>query len=203
MHPNQPYGHYPQQPPKKKRTGLKILAALIISVIALGSCVALVSGGTDTTTVDEPSAGKSSGGKSTKPKPAKASEPGMGDVVKDGKFAFKVTKTEKKTEVGSEFLNKKAQGEFLLVRVTVKNIADEAQTFFGEAQKVYDAKGREYKADSEAALYLESSKSLYEQINPGNSVNGVILFDLPRGVTAVKIKLHDSLFSSGVEVELS
>jgi hypothetical protein len=92
---------------------------------------------------------------------------------------------------------------FLLVHVTVENIGNESQAFFGNNQKLFDAKGRQYEASTEAAFYLEDSKSLYEKINPGNSVNGVVLFDVPKNVEPVSIELHDSIFSDGVEVSLS
>lgn len=39
-------------------------------------------------------------------------------------------------------------------------------------------------------------------INPGNTVQGQLAFDMPAGVRAVKAELHDSLFSDGVTVSL-
>ncbi|RVX40123.1 uncharacterized protein DUF4352 [Nonomuraea polychroma] len=128
---------------------------------------------------------------------------GIGTVVRDGDFSFKVTKTEQLARVGNEFLGTDAQGVFLLVHVTVKNIGDEAGSFFGANQKLFDAKGREYEASSEAAIYLKDSKSLYEKINPGNSVKDVVLFDIPKNMKPTEIELHDSLFSQGVRVSLT
>ncbi|GGO70842.1 hypothetical protein GCM10012289_35180 [Nonomuraea cavernae] len=78
---------------------------------------------------------------------------------------------------------------FLLVHVTVKNIGDEAQAFTSSTQKLY-AKGKEFEADSGATIYLESSKSPYEKINPGNKVNGIVLFDIPKSVKPETIELH-------------
>ncbi|GLW96375.1 hypothetical protein Misp02_04620 [Microtetraspora sp. NBRC 16547] len=57
----------------------------------------------------------------------------------------------------------------------MKNIGDQARPFAGDAQKLLDAAGKEYSADSEMAIHLGNSKSLYEQVNPGNSVRGVAL----------------------------
>jgi hypothetical protein len=47
-----------------------------------------------------------------------------------------------------------------------------------------------------------SSDAWLEEINPGNSVDGVIPFDVPEGVSPVSIELHDSMFSSGVTVDV-
>jgi hypothetical protein len=71
---------------------------------------------------------------------------------------------------------------------------------------VYDSTGRKYDADSSADIYIGSddgANSVWlESINPGNTVQGQIAFDLPAGVTAVKAELHDSPFSGGVTVQL-
>ena len=200
-----PPTHYAR--PKKKRTGL-ILALIAGGLLLMGGCIAALSSGgakeTPTTASAEKAAQKASGEASTaktaKPKPEM---PGIGDVVKDGKFSFKVTKVDKRAQVGNSFLNKKAQGQFLLVHVTVKNIGDEAQSFFGNNQLLHDARGREYEADAEASLYLENSKSLYEEINPGNTVRGIVLFDVPQKTKIATIELHDSAFSDGVKVSLT
>jgi hypothetical protein len=60
-----------------------------------------------------------------------------------------------------------------------------------------------YEADTSAAIYLdEESNAFLEEINPGNSVNGVILFDIPKDAQIVKLELHDSAFSGGVTVNV-
>ncbi|WP_435830900.1 DUF4352 domain-containing protein [Microtetraspora glauca] len=206
---SQPYGPPPQpepghgrtHPPRsyvprraRKKRGCLIWAAAVVAVpvLLVGGCLAIATRGSD----DTPST-------ATGPKTSReARAAGIGDVVEDGKFSFKVTKLDTASKVGDDVLGKSAQGEFVLVNVTVKNIGDEAQSFAGDAQKLLDASGKEYSADSEAALYLGESKSLYEQVNPGNSVRGVVLFDVPKGTEPVAIELHDSVFSGGVKVSL-
>ncbi|GGK61177.1 Mpr protein [Sphaerisporangium melleum] len=207
--PPVPQGHYGHHapPPKKKRTGLKIFLGLVVLLVLMAGCAAIFasgapSGTTTAQTTDTPSKGQSKA-KNEDKKDSEPDVPGIGQVVKDGKFAFKVTKLAKATRVGGDFLHKDAQGVFWLINVTVKNIGDEPQSFIGDTQKLFDAKGREYSASSEAALYLENSKSLYEEINPGNTVKGVVLFDLPKNVKPAEIELHDSMFSGGVKVDLS
>jgi hypothetical protein len=134
-------------------------------------------------------------------KPASASQ--LGKPVRDGKFEFTVTKIRPGVrQVGGSAFGVKAQGQFVLVSVTVENIGDEPQSLFGDNQKLFDAAGREYSADSEAAVYLADSNSLWEEINPGNTVDGVIVFDVPKGTDPTRLELHDSLFSGGVEVTL-
>ncbi len=38
---------------------------------------------------------------------------------------------------------------------------------------------------------------LFNEISPGNTVGGLIAFDMPSSAQAVKAELHDSLFSGG------
>ncbi|MFE5294422.1 DUF4352 domain-containing protein [Isoptericola sp. NPDC056618] len=130
-----------------------------------------------------------------------ATLPAVGDKVRDGKFEFTVTKLEDGVqEVGDEFLGEEAQGQFVLVHMTVANIGDEAQYFDGSSQSLVDTKGRTHSADSEAGIYLGESNSFLNEINPGNKVDGVVVFDIPRNATPATLELHDSMFSGGVEV---
>lgn len=96
-----------------------------------------------------------------------------------------------------------AQGQFFLAHMTVKNIGDRAQTFDGADQKLVDRNGSKYSADTAAALHLDGSESFLQQINPGNVVDGIVVFDVPKAADPVCIELHDSLFSRGTAVDLT
>lgn len=134
---------------------------------------------------------------------AEAALPGVGDPVRDGKFEFTVMKVEPGVkEIGDEFLSQEAQGQFVLVHLTVENIGNESQYFDGNNVVAFDAKNREFAADTEAAIYLDDSNSFLNEINPGNSVEGVVVFDVPADVNLSQLELHDSVFSGGVSVAL-
>jgi hypothetical protein len=214
------YGYPPGPPPPRKKSSAPLIL-LIIGVVALvmfGGCAALivaVGGGDKAPAVAVADDGPASGDEvqeqpekevepSREPEPeGEAKVAGIGSPARDGKFEFTVTRMEKRDRVGSDFLGKEAQGVFLLVHVTVKNIGNESESFMGAEQKLFDEQGREFDASSEAAIYLDDSKSLYEKINPGNSVDGVVLFDIPKDVKPSAIELHDSIFSGGVRVSLA
>lgn len=128
----------------------------------------------------------------------------IGSPVRDGKFEFLVSGVGcGRDRLGEAYLNTTAQGRFCLVSMRITNIGDEPQTMFGDNQKLFDAAGREYAADTEAAFYLgEASQTLWEEINPGNTVKGVVVFDVPKKTTPTRLRLHDSAFSGGVVIEL-
>lgn len=119
----------------------------------------------------------------------------------DGKFEFVVTKV---THTTSDGMGGTAQGRFTVLHLTVRNIGSEAQSLEDSAQAVYDAAGRKFSASTSADIGLNQSGNapILQDINPGNSVHGLIAFDLPAGDKAVKAELHDSLFSGGVTVSL-
>ncbi|MBP2190311.1 DUF4352 domain-containing protein [Nocardia goodfellowii] len=126
----------------------------------------------------------------------------VGSEVRDGQFAFVVTAVDPPvpTVGAGEFWEKNAQGEYLLVHVTIRNIGNEARNFSGVNQILLDEQGREYTNDTMAELNL--NKDLSADINPGNQVDAIIAFDVPKGSVPTAIEFHDSSFSGGARVAL-
>lgn len=130
------------------------------------------------------------------------STPGLNTPVRDGKFEFTVTGVQLGVpSVGQDFLTETAQGEYILVTLTVRNIGDQAQGFATSAQKLLDGQGRQFSVDDMATVVLDQNVA-YAQINPGNSIEATVAFDVPVGTVAADIELHDSLFSGGSTVAL-
>ena len=175
---------------------MRATTGMLVAGAALAATLASACGTTGT-------AGKTSGD-SAEDKAGEDSPAAVktGRPAEDGKFTFVVTGVSTRTDrIGDEYAGKDPQGKFVLVKVKVTNHGKEAQTFFGSDQKLL-ASDKEYSADDEAAVYLPSSRSLYEQINPGNKVKGTVVFDVPEDVKPESIELHDSAFSNGVRVSL-
>jgi hypothetical protein len=192
---------YPQQQPqppypgarrraKKSRKTLWIVLG-VVGVIALICCGA--------------GAFSLMAGKKAVDKPAAKGNVKQGQPARDGKFEFTVTKIKYgKTQVGDQFLNKTAQGQYVLLSVTVRNIGSEAKMFDGYSQKAVGAGGVKYEHDGAAELYANSqAQAFLNTINPGNSVQGVLVFDIPKDAKLVTLELHDSPFSGGVKVDLT
>ncbi|MFE5811731.1 DUF4352 domain-containing protein [Streptomyces sp. NPDC056491] len=91
----------------------------------------------------------------------------------------------------------------VLPRAHDRNIGDRAQIFDGSDQKLIDRNGSKYSADVGASLLIDGSESFLEQINPGNAVDGIVVFDIPKGADPVRIELHDSLLSGGITADLT
>jgi hypothetical protein len=80
--------------------------------------------------------------------------------------------------------------------------ATEPQSFFAQNQKLIDTEGREYAADSIAAIRMNED-SMVVDMNPGFSINVKVPFDVPPGATPDRLVLHDSAFSGGAAVKVS
>ncbi|MGY0501194.1 DUF4352 domain-containing protein [Nocardia sp. FBN12] len=183
--PQQPY--YPQ-PPRKKKVWPWVLGGFVLAVLVLfGGCVAVI--GTAANEV-------------AKVEESKSVAAPAGTEVRDGKFGFTVTKVDPPvTTVGdNQFLQKTAQGEFVLVYVDVANTSNVAQSYFGSNQKLIDDQGREFANDTTAEINVNDQLSA--EINPGNKTSMVLVFDVPVGTVPTAIEFHDSAFSDGTRVAL-
>lgn len=208
----QPAPYVPPAPtPAARRSWFarhKILTTLAALVVVIIGASALNGGGSDADTGSD-TAGTTTGTDSADTPDAPAAEvpaaelPGIGATAADGKFEFVVTQVDHGVaRVGNDMIGQDAQGQYVLVHVTVTNIGDEAQYFDGSSQKATDTEGRSHSADIAAAVYLGDTNSFLNQINPGNQVEGVVVFDIPADATLAEIELHDSPFSGGVTVGL-
>jgi hypothetical protein len=192
-----PPGYPPQAPPplKKKLRWPWIVGGIVLAgILGCAGVFALVLRGTGEALneLDENNKGKN------------AATGQMNQPAKDGKFEFTVTGLKcGLASVGPADFGQKAQGEFCLVSVNVKNVGSTAELFTDLSQKAYDASGTEFAVDSGAGVYANSETSTFlEQINPGNTVKGKLVFDVPKGTKLTSVLLHESMFSAGVKVPL-
>jgi uncharacterized membrane protein len=138
--------------------------------------------------------------------PASATIAPAGSAVRDGKFEFQVLNIARAKTVsdltGNPYMTTTAQGEFIVITMSVANIGDQPQNYFGQNQKVIDVSGREYGANSAADMWMNTSNSVMGDINPGNSIQVKAAFDVPPGTQPAALEVHDSMFSGGVSVRL-
>lgn len=126
---------------------------------------------------------------------------GSGPQASDGGLTFAVTGTETVSSVKYQDapVAKTAQGEFLVVHMTVLNSGDAQATFLATLQKL-KAGGTTYSIDDEATAYLNGT---WADLNPGDTADLAIAFDVPPGTTPESLEVHGAPMSTGVEVPLS
>ena len=186
------------------RNGLLGFGTFIVVIIAVSAAL----GSGSSSTPSAVSSGAPSATSSAPPAAAAAKAAALGTPVRDGKFQFTIASVSQAKSVGdtADGLGDTAQGEYTILHVTVTNISSAPQTLDDSAQYLYDASGRKYDVSSSADMDLNSatgSESVFlNDINPGNTVQGQLAFDMPTGTKAVKAELHDSPFSGGITVNL-
>jgi hypothetical protein len=219
--PQQP-GDFGQKPPKQKKPLLKRWWFWLLAVIVIIAVASAIGGGGDETSAESSSTSSADGqqvgsteadGASAEEKPEekKADEPaaeaahGIGDTVAADDWEITVAKVEDGvSQVGDEFLNAKAQGQFVQIRLSVKNTGSEPNYFFEDDIKLGDDAGNTYSADSEAGIYAAENNILFlEEINPGNTADGVLVFDVPEDADPNKLTFAGGLFSDPVEISLT
>jgi hypothetical protein len=206
-------------PPAKKKSNAGLIIGLVVAVFAMlclgGGVVAVLAGDPASTTagsqpVDaaqvDPSEGTDGGGQQKADdggQEKKAEEDGpktyrIGQTVRGGDFEFVVHGAKCGiAQVGSEFLNKKAQGSFCRVDVSAKNVTKKAHYFHADGTvTAKDSAGREFDADGEAGIYgNKDGEGFLDEINPGNQVRAFVYFDVPKGAKLTTISFDAGLFT--------
>ncbi|MGW5877512.1 DUF4352 domain-containing protein [Nocardiopsis terrae] len=183
-----PPQYWPSQaaPPKKRKTWPWALLAAVVIVLGMSACTA--GGGQDAETT---SGGEESiyGAEEEGSEEADEGEEtvGVGDTGEVGDWMVTVNSTETAGTFGGEFTEKQAQGEFVIVDLTVENGGSEATTFDSSALSLIDADGNSHSASTT----LEADSFFLEQINPGNQATGRAAFDVPEGTEAVALEVSD------------
>lgn len=212
-----------QQPPKPKSwfARHKIMTGLLGLVVAGGVINALGGGSEDTSSSSTSAVPATSGvaaAEKKADKPAEtqkqeAAQPAqkIGQVVHYNTFDFTVHSVKcGVSKVGGQYFSEKAQGQFCLVDLTVKNTGTKAQTLWADQQKLKDKSGAEYSYSSEATVAQimagdEGAEDVWlEEINPGNKVRGTMVYDIPEGAVPVVLHVSDGgLTDEGTDISLA
>jgi hypothetical protein len=126
---------------------------------------------------------------------------GSGPQASDGGLTFAITGVESAPTVQYQDapVEKTAQGEFLIVHMTVLNSSDAQGTFLATLQKL-KAGGTTYPIDDEATFYLNGGLA---ELNPGDQADVGLAFDVPPGTVPETLEVHGDPVSPGVDLPLS
>lgn len=131
---------------------------------------------------------------------------GLNEAVEQDTFAISVTNVSEEPTVGNSFTQKKAQGIFYIVTVKIENKGKRTETVDSSMLKVKDSEGREFERSIEgqtAKGMAEGNVDLFlTQIQPGLSITGDIVFDLPPDVKNPMLVFREGLFSEGATIKL-
>lgn len=131
----------------------------------------------------------------TTPAPAPAPKANkVGDTVTVGKFAVKVEGVTKTAQVGDDFLNKTAQGQYWILKVDVKNNDSSARVVDESMFKLVDSSGTTYDPDSQADIYANNNDNFFlNNVNPHLDATGFIVFDMPKDAKNLTLKVDSGV----------
>jgi len=178
--------------------GKKILIGVGVLII-LGIIGSKSSDKTTTTTASSSTAKPTA---TTEPvKPAELSKEGISSNV-----TISVKGFESQDTIGdNQFSTAKAQGVFKVVTINIINNQKDAITIDSNSFKLMDDQKREFSDSSEAQMALMSSSSgdkgfFLKQINPGMSIDGHVVFDVPKDAKGFTLKARGGM--TGKEIIL-
>jgi hypothetical protein len=127
---------------------------------------------------------------------------GIGNILVAGEFTWKITGVSTATEIGQDlggtFFGEKANGIFVILDVEAENTGKSAKYLSDSYIKLIDDQDREFSASTVAAIYLkpEGSALVFEQLNPGITKKGKIVYDVPAGLKVANVKITSSLLTT-------
>jgi hypothetical protein len=132
-----------------------------------------------------------------------AGPPGLGDPVRDGQFEFVVRSVDCGVRsVGRGLAAKRPLEQFCLLALGVENTGTEGRTFGGGSQYLFDAAGKRHDPDLDATVRHGDGRLLSTHLNPGQRLQGTLVYDVPDPLDLARVELHDGPFSGGASVEL-
>jgi len=198
-----PAGTEPPAPVDNRKliVGFGGAVAALLLVLALVAVYAFVNHKDDSRQLSSPSSTKSSAtttkeDTTTSEAPAEA-PPAAGAT--DGPLEFTATGVDSATTVTdptNDLLTKDAQGEFIVVHLTVRNTSPDSAQFLGTLQKL-KAAGQVYSIDDEATFYVGGG---FVDIPAGGQVDVGLAYDVPPGTVPDSVELHADPVSPGVEL---
>lgn len=106
----------------------------------------------------------------------------IGDFVEVGNFVYKVKNIAFTKHLGNEFIHETADGIYLIVWLSIKNISKESRIVDNALFKLTDNSGTEYEPSLNGITALEMSggKTLFlKQCQPNITTSGFIVFEVP------------------------
>lgn len=122
----------------------------------------------------------------------------IGEPLTVGETAWIVTSAEQTTQLTDE-LGETETGNFVVVDFEFTNNSPEAVTLDSGMLTLIDAEGRENEVDTDRLFFVPAERNIiFEQVNPGVTQQGTVIFTVAEGATGFTLKLPGGFFASEV-----
>ncbi|WP_280401916.1 DUF4352 domain-containing protein, partial [Nocardia carnea] len=179
----------PPAPPRRRKSPLRrvvfwLIALVVVPLLLIGGCAAALVQGVGSIDFFSP-----------EDRPTASA----GTAVRDGSFEFTVRNVE--SEVASIGFDR-AQGMFVVVSFTVRNIAPEPKTYTPLGQELHDAAGGKFGPDVTATAQRAATAAAPRTLQPGESLGTHLVYEVPAGSVPARMTFRDFPFSLGTSVSL-
>ncbi|WP_157756564.1 DUF4352 domain-containing protein [Plantactinospora sp. KBS50] len=129
---------------------------------------------------------------------------GLGEPVRDGDLEFRVDRLRCGIgRVGDPVVNQTATGQFCVVELDVRNVGSRPVTLRDDRQQAYGRRNQQYPPDPGASILANLDQPVFlTDIEPGETVSGAIVYDIPATDRIVRLRLHGSASSKGALVRV-
>ena len=103
--------------------------------------------------------------------------------IQIGHFIYTINNVEFRKSVGNEFVSETADGIYMLVNLSIKNVSKETRTLDGSLFAVTDTDGIKYEYSVAASTALEMSGKktlLMKECQPNITTKGILAFEVPQ-----------------------
>lgn len=197
-----------------------IVTPIVLVLGLIVSAVNMASGGTDTAipeaeevvaaapadaedeVVDEAAAPAEDSTDDEAAAPAESSAAEDEAPVADEEITLEITEVERTTQIGDQYFGSEAQGEYVVVHYTFSNGSGEPVDLTSSEMMLLGADGTEYAETSDGVLAYPDQYAVFETINPGNTFQGVVVYDLPADTDVVTLS-YQAWFSFDDPIEVA
>lgn len=182
----------------------KIIIGVVIFFIVVGIIGA--AGGSKTSTTNNPTSTSGNNQQAQQPTKQEAVMAKIGEPVTDGDLSYTVSGMTTAPSLGSSYTKKDAQGLFYIVSLKIENKGKETKTVDSSMLTLMDSQGRKFdrSIEGQTAKGMEQGKVdlFLQQVQPGLSASGDVVFDAPKDATGLTLVVKGSLFSAGNKIDL-
>ncbi len=130
----------------------------------------------------------------------------LNEPVVSGDLSFIATSVSDSKILGNSFTKKEAQGTFKIITLKISNTGKETKTVDSSMIKLKDDQGRTYERsiEGQTAKGLSQGKVdlFLQQVQPGLSVTGDIVFDVPADANNLILSVQGGFFTTAAEIKL-
>ena len=130
----------------------------------------------------------------------------VGEKITISNIEYTVTEAFSLPAIGSEYVNKVADGIFVILSITVKNNKNGEIFLTSNDFKLKDSQGRRYNADISAGIYLSTmgfNAFMFKKLGAGLETSGEVVFDVPEDDKGLVLEISgEGLFSDKMYVNI-